>query len=477
MKVTKKLVDHMVKTGLTHAVVRPDADTYRIWARHCAKALLSGELPMDEYAELAVGPALAEFEDETLEEEGVNPMTVSARKMFGNGNEEGTTGRVRVKSPSEGLSEKRYVVKHAKTGLPVFDEFGREAMSPSEKSLAMAGVTLKLSAKKSGLGVDMTEWEKSLLDEMIREEQWASYGGDAYENKIYSGGAVKALLDDVTSGGIEAAPISFDSDVIASVLLTGELFPFVDIKPVSRGRRVEGASVGHPTLTWGTGEGTEGGLQDFTDYVAAVDTSIYPCTCFCEVGRDFLSDSAVDLGAVVVAQVAEKMAEEMDKVVAVGNGTTQPEGVMNKSGTTGVIFGGAHSLEAWESLLFSVPKQYRKNPANSFVFCGTETSYMRMRGMPVGTTDARRLFGMTHEDYVAFPPRPFKVNESLTNAQLFAGDLKRYRMYRRLGLATEWSTEGKSLLRANTALLACRFRYGGKVVLPAAFGTVTDAPV
>ncbi len=476
MKVTKRLVDHMVEKGLTHAVVRPGPDTYAIWARHAAKALLSGVLQLDEYAELAEGPALAELEDEHVFEEGNNPMSISAKKMFGNGGEEGTSGRVRVKSPSEGLCDKRVRGLHSKTGKPVMDAYGEEASLPSEKSLAMSGVYLKMSAKKAGIDVAVSEWEKSLWHEMVEQEQWASYNGEPTNNEVFSGSRVKALLDDASSGGLEIAPISFDSDIVSNVLLSGELMPFVDRKPVSRGRRIEGASVGHPTISWGNAEGTEGSLQDFTSYVSAINTTIYPAVCFCEVGRDMLSDSGVDVGQMLVDRISEAFAKEMDDVIATGNGTTQPEGIIHHSGTTGVTFGGVTSLDNYESLLFGVAKQYRKAPGNTFMFCGTETSYMRMRAIPVGTTDARRLFGMNHESYECFPPRRFAINEALTNSEIFSGDLKRYRLYERLGLSTTWSTEGRSLMRANTALLAVRFRFGGQIMVSEAFAVASDAP-
>jgi len=199
-------------------------------------------------------------------------------------------------------------------------------------------------------------------------------------------------------------------------------------------------------------------------------------TCFLEVGRDLFEDSVVDLGDVLLGRISERMANEMDKVVAVGNGTTQPEGVMNKSGTTAVSFGGATSIGNYESLLFGVGKQYRKAPGNRFVFAGNETAYQRARAMNVGTNDARRLFGLNHESYTLFPPRQYRICGDLTNQQLFAGDMSRYRMYRRLGLRTEWTTEGKSLMRSNTALLAIRARYGGQVMVGEAFATVSDAP-
>ena len=72
--------------------------------------------------------------------------------------------------------------------------------------------------------------------------------------------------------------------------------------------------------------------------------------------------------------------------------------------------------------------------------------------------------------------RPFKINESLTNAQIFYGIMARYRMYRRKGLTVRTSTEGDTLIRANELLIAVMARYGGQVERAACFGVTTTAP-
>ena len=455
LKITPRL-----KSWLDNNGYRPRTLGHSSYVLKAAEAMSEGDLSAEDYLELT--------------NQKVSDMTQSPSPEDVFSSPKKDTGRIRVKAPSERLSEKRYIGKHCKTKQPIVTAYGQEASTPSEKSLAQTGVYLKQSARRAGIDVEISEFEKALWSEMIEQEQWASFNGDPGQNVVYEKGRVKALLDDAPSGGLEIAPISFDSDIVSNVLLSGELFPFIDRKPVSRGRRIEGASVGHPTIVWGTAEGTEGTLQDFSSYVSAIDTTIYAGTCFCEVGRDFLSDSPVNVGQVLTDRISEAYLKEMDDIIADGNGTTQPEGVMQKSGTTSVTFGSAMSIGNMESLLFAVAKQYRKAPGNTFMFAGNETSYQRFRAIPVGASDARRIFGLDHEAYQCFPPRRFAINEDLGNTELFAGDMKRYRMYERLGLSTQWSTEGKSLLRSNTALLAVRFRYGGQVMTPEAFATVSD---
>ena len=219
---------------------------------------------------------------------------------------------------------------------------------------------------------------------------------------------------------------------------------------------------------------------DTANLVAALDTSIFNVTCALEVGRDFLSDAAVNIGTILTEAIGQRLAQELDKVISVGNGSVQPEGITVASGTTSVPKAGGNG-SAWtvadlENLLFSVAKQYR-NAALQPCFIANDTTYSRLMGIPVSTTDQRRVFWFdqstaNHNGYNLLG-WPVRVCNALPNATLVFGCLKKYRLYRRQGLAIEWSREGRTLMLANLSLLVARGRFGGRVVDPAAFALIT----
>jgi HK97 family phage major capsid protein len=82
---------------------------------------------------------------------------------------------------------------------------------------------------------------------------------------------------------------------------------------------------------------------------------------------------------------------------------------------------------------------------------------------------------MDYDSY-GWMQRPYKINESLTNAQVFYAVLGRYRMYRRRGLTVRMSTEGSTLIRANEQLIAVTSRYGGQLERGACATKTTNAP-
>jgi HK97 family phage major capsid protein len=429
-------------------------------AAAAAKAIADGKLEPDTFDALMGGNNEADMSEKT-----------TAEKLFSKA--AGNPTHIRVKATSEHYSDKRASAVHVKTGKAVFDEYGAEVSRPSQKSLAMAGVTLKYSARKAGMPTEWTEHDEQLLTETIETQEWASYQGEPGQCKIYAPGAIKApLLDDSTSGGLEAAPVVFDDMVITTPLLTGELYPMVDVKPISRGRRIEGASVGTPTAQWNEGDNSTGTLFDSTSQIAALDSTVFDLSCHVEVGLNFMSDSPLNIGNILVQLIGERMSNELEKVIAEGDGTTQPQGIKTASGTNSVSFGAAAATAAkYVELLFSVPKEQRGN----FAFIANETTYRRARSIATGVTgDTRFVFGMGVEDYRMFE-RPYLICHHLSNAEILAGNMSKYRLYRRLGSQVTWTTQGSTLQRRNMALLTVRQRWAGRPMLASAFSVVTNA--
>jgi HK97 family phage major capsid protein len=408
---------------------------------------------------------------------------------------------IRVKGIQESFSTKRETMrfpavtasgtKHPKAGQPVM-EGERMISEPSELDKAIAGMWFKAQMLSStgGRGLPhklrMNQQDKSLLEYALHQEKWGGkIGSTDEENGIeikasrLNDGMQKAVLDDLVSGGLEVAPIAFDDQIITFPLLFGELFPKINLVNITRGRRIEGASVATVTMAWGGGDDSAITLQLTAGFVTAFDTLIHVVDGAIEIGLDFMSDAAVDIGPIVTDGYGRRLLNQLDRVIATGSGAGEPEGVTVAAGTTAVAsangVGGPPTVGDYEGLLFGVPKEYKAGFAqNAVCFCANETTYARARGIPVGATDERRVFGMTHEDYQLLS-RPYSIDGSMTNNDIFFGVMPRYRMYRRLGLTMRSSTEGTTLIRRNMLLITARARFGGQVEDGAAFAVMSDA--
>jgi HK97 family phage major capsid protein len=384
-------------------------------------------------------------------------------------------------------------MRHPLAGQPVVvGENRRQVDMPSDRDKAISGAWFKWHvasqlAPNVPAAWRLNDHEKDLLQYALRHEKWGGViGGDCesvpgavgVKNRTLRDGEIKAIVDDTTSGGLEIAPIVFDDAVILFPVLFGELFPLVNLVEIPRGRRIEGASITNPTLTSGGSvtDNTLIPLNTTASFIAAFDTLIFVVHGAIEFGMDLLSDTPIDLAGVVSQKYGEVLQGWLDEQIAGGDGTTEPEGITVASGTTSVSHSSAApTVGGYESLLFAVPKRYKQGvPAANVVFCANETTYSRARGIAVGTSDARRVFGMDQENYSLFN-HPYKIAYYLANTRIFFAVMRRYRMYRRMGMTLRMDNTGRELMLRNKVLLTMRARFGGQIEDGRAAGVVTDA--
>lgn len=418
---------------------------------------------------------LERSEDMALESK--TPVT----KLYGDGGT-GTKGIGSVTSPAPSARYKqtKAVGVHQKTGQPV-NYCGRQAELPSQAELAKAGAWFKWTCAKKGLDVVMSQHEKDLMAEIWATETFCGEYNKGFVDGM-PGMQVKALLDDGTSGGQELVPEFYDRNIITTPLLTGELLPFVDMVEVSSGSSVESASVSNPTAQWGVAEGTPMTAFNTASLVNEVNSDIHSVNVVLEVGRDFLSDAAVNVGEILQKVVGGRMASELDRVIAVGVGSsTEPLGIFGTvSPNTVALSSGTHGdfleiLDA-ENLVFSLGKAYRHGEGMRPAFVMNDVNYARFRSCPVGGSDQRRVFGMDHQSYMLLE-YPVRIQNDIPNTKIAFACLGRYRLYRRAGIRTEWTKEGKTLALANMSLFVTRARFGGKMVDAGAVTLMEDVPV
>lgn len=403
--------------------------------------------------------------------------TATVSKLYGL-----SAGTVRIKGEKERYDATRPVLKHTRTGMPV-EVNGREAVGASELDLAKAGAYFRAKMLAEGVSCrPLSDHEKGLLADMVENDEWSGeHAGQWVEDVSLRslGYDVKApILNDLVSGGAHLVPEAFDRVVVTYPLLTGELFPHVTLLETNRDR-VTGAAMGNPTLTWGTPENTAMPLFDATGLFAPISTVIHPLTFAVEIGRDFLSDAAVDVGALLKTQLGQAYLAEMDFVIAVGDGVIQPLGLFNTpelAVVPSVSAEGPITRADEENLIFGLSKAYRSNGRNPS-FVGNDLNYQRFRTIRAAAdSNMYATPGPGLQDY-RINGYPYRVQNSILNTDVFFGDLRSYRMYRRKGFSIETSTEGKDLMLRNMLLLVARGRFGGRYVDPNAGVIMQDAPI
>ena len=150
--------------------------------------------------------------------------------------------------------------------------------------------------------------------------------------------------------------------------------------------------------------------------------------------------------------VGESLAHELDKMVAIGSGTNQPEGVVNKIGLNLVTpangtAGPPPTLTDYYTMLFSLPKQYR-NRKNNVVWISNDTTYQRSRTIMVNTGWNLPAFDVLNQaaanEYTTIG-WPHKIQNDIGNSTCVFADMSRFRMYRRIGLEIRFTSRRSDL--------------------------------
>lgn len=389
---------------------------------------------------------------------------------------------VRVKDESEKYSDGSRYLKHKSGYTPLVDS--KPVELPSDRTKARAGAWFKNWVRRQAVGCDLpplSEHEIGLLKELVSDGLWCgpdsgSLDGWCFPRKLRDFEA-KALIGDTGTGGSYLYPIEFDMLAVTFPLLNGELFPFVDLQSASH-TSIQTPQINNPTVLWNDSvDGTAATLFSATGLVSQLSTSFYPLSCFLEIGRDLMNDSAIDIAATLEQNIGQAMLTELDKVIAIGSGS-QPLGLLNTVGATAVPSAngtnGPLTVGDAESLYFALPKQYRTDAMRT-AFVSSDVTYRRFRSTPVGPDDARRMFGMEHNSY-AMLDRPYRVQQDIADTKAAFVALAKYRMFQRQGFETRFTDQGITLFKSNTAILSVRGRFGGRMVDASAVAVMTDAP-
>jgi HK97 family phage major capsid protein len=404
--------------------------------------------------------------------------------------------RVRVKSISESFDgTKRLLNGQTKSmSIPALESSAPRSFDGiSQLDKAVAGATLKYLVNRGASGgpipgwAKMTDLDRALMEYAAHELPWqgpigmrSDDGEDASMGWVKGGKLqgiqIKAVLDDNTSGGLEAVPIVFDDLAILTPLLVSELLPLVDQR-VTTARRVEGFKVANPTMYW-TAEGTAPTEFSTTGFISEFNTNIHPCVGWMEVGLDFQADSPVAIADLIIGNYARKAANELENKIASGSGTGEPLGLTQTASAIEVAstndVAGPPTVADYEALMFAVPKEYRQEAGNRFVYVGNDVSYKRARGIQVGSSDQRRIFGGNGSNYI-LNDMPYKVNHTIDDSVVMAACMNRYVLYRRAGFQIRRVTESSDLAKKNLELLVMRMRYGGQMSDGNALAIMSDA--
>lgn len=270
---------------------------------------------------------------------------------------------------------------------------------------------------------------------------------------------VRTLSTTDAAGGYLIPP-GFIPEVTRDIARQTVLFNRVRRIPVVNDAGIMPKVSTNATVTWGS----EGVAMTATGDPAfgVTNYAVNRMQAFVELTREIASDANPDIVQIVTELFQEAIAQERDKVIAIGSGTGKPLGIYSASGITNVS---ATTLTYANlvNLKESVDDRYHADPSFVWVFNqNVKAAIMRLvdsQGLPLFQTPRDGQPGL-------LLGVPYVVCNHCPNNFVFVGALRYYIWFDRQTLAVESTVTGGDSFKNHSTLIKFYERVDGKYVAP-----------
>ncbi len=184
---------------------------------------------------------------------------------------------------------------------------------------------------------------------------------------------------------------------------------------------------------------------------------------------ELIEDSTeVDVVSMIIGLFSEAVADEEERVIWVGDGTTQPQGI--NTATVASVGGTGNAYNDITSLFYLLPRKYRIGAA---FFANDETAKNLEL---VKDSTGRPLFNQGTETLPStIKGKPLVISDWVPNRVLYFGDLKKgYFLGDRKRMTAKVSNDTETAFTKDQTAIRVVARIGGRLVLPAAVRKVTN---
>lgn len=191
-------------------------------------------------------------------------------------------------------------------------------------------------------------------------------------------GAAKALQEGTDCEGGYLVPQGFSNEIVAK--LAERSWPRLAGVRIYQHKGdnfripIEGTEPALPTVT-----AEEGAFTTDSPTFEVTDVVLYKFTKLIKVAEELDEDEIAGMAQWLPMRVAEAFAEAEGKYVAVGTGSSQPQGVF-VGGTAGLTFDSTGNITADEipELFYKLQSQYRGRPSTGWLMAPEVEGYIRM---------------------------------------------------------------------------------------------------
>lgn len=288
------------------------------------------------------------------------------------------------------------------------------------------------------------------------------------------GAVIKALSEGTDSAGGYLVPTEFKAEVVKGLEKPGTIRNLVRVFPVGSDVGEMPTIAGNVTVQWGA-ENTTITASDPT--FGTLTWNINRLDGLNKSSRELFSDSAINLGDLLVMLFTEAFLREDRNIFITGSGSGEPTGLQNASGLTAYAqSGGSFAGDDVVDIYHSLPSQYRSN-AVWFMHDDVKALVSKLKD----STGKYLLSDLENGEPPRLKGRPVFENEYIPvnlgvgtdESLIFLGDPMWYYLFDREMMGVEVSNVAGTAFADHQTWIKVFQRFDAKVALGEAFVKAT----
>lgn len=273
----------------------------------------------------------------------------------------------------------------------------------------------------------------------------------------------KALSGGSDGAGGYLVPTEYRAELLKRLPEISELFPHVRSVPVITDSGEYPRLSSDVSISWGRAENAD--ISSTDPAFSQLTWTVRNMSAITFMSRELVDDSNPGIIDIITALFNEAVAAERDKMIAVGDGVNQPEGISVTIGLESLDFAGPLTFEKLVEMKYALARKYHRNARWIF----SSANLQRITGL---TDDNGRPIirdALVAGETPSILGRPFSVQDDLSDEELYFGDLSKYIWFDRQRMVIESTATGGDTFRKHQVAIKVVERCDGKVGLTEAF--------
>lgn len=299
--------------------------------------------------------------------------------------------------------------------------------------------------------------------ELTKEEKIVGFYHGLVTNNL---SVVKALSEGTDADGGYLFPNEFMTEIIKELPNINVMRNEVRVIAMKRDKMDVTKLVSGPKLSWTAEKAT---ISTTTATFDTVQLVVFKLASILYASDELIDDSDVfSVVQLIVEQFTEAIAEEEERVIWNGNGTTQPQGI--SVATVAGITGSGNIVNDVNSLFYLLPARYRTNAkmyANSNTL-GDLNAVVDTQGRPLLQSS------LTDASATTLKGKAVVVSEHVPDNSVYFGDLKKaYFLGDRQRMSVKMSQDTTEAFTKGETAIRVIHRIAGKLVFASAIRKLT----